>query len=111
MVKKTSMVLVLTMIILLSAGPYAAGRPVDYRLGRVALMPFTGDITVQKHLILAASDKVAEDSQTDSEAEKNTEEVPDPKKTPTQTTPKPLKPFVPSEKVKAGQSVDFPYDI
>ena len=99
------------MIILLSAGPYAAGRPVDGRQDLVALMFFTGDTPGQKHLILAANEKVPNDSAADSEAEEIAEEVPDQKKTPTKTTTKPLKPFVPSEKVKAGQAVDFPYDI
>ena len=111
MVKPTSIIFVLTMIILLSAGPCAAGRPVECCRGLVPIVTLTGDPPGQVHLVVAANDKISKDSQPDSETEEGAAEVPDQKNAPPKTTAKPLKPFVPSEKIKVGQVVDFPYDI
>ena len=111
MVKPISIIFVLTMMILLPTGPCKAGRPVACCQGLVPTVTLTGAATGPVQLVLAADDKIPNDSQTDSETKEKTAEVPDPEKAPAKTTAKPLTPFVPSEKVKVGQAVDFPYDI
>ena len=111
MAKPISVVFVLTLIILLPAGLCAAGRPVECCQGRTLTVTLTVDAPGQTRLILAADDKMPGESQANPKTEDRAAEVPDQKKDPSKTTTKPLKPFVPSEKVKAGQVVDFPYDI
>jgi hypothetical protein len=66
------------------------------------------DLTIDQ-VVLIAENEVEEDSagrREDSEREVK----PDERKS-SKSKSKPLKRFVPSEKIKAGQGVDFPYDI
>ena len=111
MVKPTLIIFVLALIILLPAGPCVAARRVECHQGLAPIVGLTGEAPGRMYLVLAADDKIPSKSQTDLESDEKSPEVPDQKKAPSKTTAKPLKPFVPSEKVKAGQVVDFPYDI
>jgi hypothetical protein len=65
-------------------------------------------------IVLAQNDKTAsednEKSTSGSETEKS-EAAADEKNKPSEAKSKPLKPFVPSEKIPGEQAVDFPVDI
>jgi hypothetical protein len=66
------------------------------------------DLTIDQ-LVLTAENEMEEES-AEGKEDSEREVKPDKRKS-SRSKSKPLKRFVPSEKIKAGQGVDFPYDI
>ncbi len=91
-------------------GSYAIERTVEDRVSPLSWRAFSEDTASLSEFILADNEHSSEPSPADSENKEKTEATEE-KAEPAKPAPKPRKPFVPSEKVKAGQSVDFPYDI
>lgn len=110
MTKAISAVFIFYILICLAGGSYAVERTVEDRMSHLSRMALSEETVSPVGLILAANEQSSEPSPADSENKEKTEATEE-KAEPAKPAPKPRKSFTPSEKVKAGQSVDFPYDI
>ena len=110
MAKTISSTFIILIIICLAGSTYAVERSVENRMYHLSLEALSKEPTSPAGFMLAANEQTSDTSPAEPEGKEKTE-APEEKTEPAKPAPKPRKPFVPSEKVKAGQSVDFPYDI
>ena len=110
MTKAISATFIFLIITCMAGDSHAVERPVEGRMSYLSWRALSEKTISLGGLIVAANEQTSDTPPADSE-NKEKAQAPEEKEDPSKPAPKPLKPFVPSEKVKAGQSVDFPYDI
>jgi hypothetical protein len=108
--------IVVTIILILSvSAPPAMGRLVDLPTADLGQPKIPAFGTISLEQVFWAQNDTSENEKTEGSKSgtetKKSESTDDDKKKSSDATSKPLKPFVPSEKIPGDQAVDFPVDI